>query len=537
MNATRSHRSVDPRTCSVPTAWSYRPYVNASPRDARTGLLLGVLASSFGLLVSFVLGWQGVSFAPASAGQAFIELLPGFLAIPLIELLREWAKRLLEIGVVIAFLLAGAFAGRVAVVPRHGAGLVTALTAGPWALTVALGAVFAAGKIDLAGTLLNASLGAVAQAGALAWLLGSTPELAPSAAGRRRVLVRVGAVAATIAGASVLFGSGLRNLGTRLGNVAFVARALKLRVEPTPEEPAFARIAGLTPRLTPTADHYTVDSALLKPSVDIAQWTLEVRGAVDRPFTLTYEELLDLAAVEQLHTLACISNEIGGPLSGTSLWTGVPLVDLLTRAGPRAGAFDVVLRSVDGYADSIPLAKALEPETVVAYLMNGRTIPQDHGYPVRVLVPNIYGMKNVKWLRSIEVVTFDFRGYWMERGWSDLALVNTAVRIDVPRRTLKWDGREVTVAGIALAGSRGIRQVEVSFDDGTTWQVATLERALGPLTWQRWAISWTPPAVGTHSIAARATDGTGQLQTAVRRGTFPDGATGYDRLAVSVQRG
>ena len=511
--------------------------VNASLRDARTGLLLGLLASSFGLLVSFVLGWQGVSFAPASAGQAFIELLPGFIAIPLIELLHEWAKRLLEIAVVILFLAAGAFAGRVAVDARRGAGLVAALAAGPWALTVALGSIFAGGKVDLAGTLLNASLGALAQIAALAWLSSSTAELAPSSASRRRALVRVAAVAATIAGASALFGSGLRTLGTRLGDVAFVARTLKLRVDPTPEEPPFARIAGLTPRLTPTADHYTVDSALLKPAVDIAQWTLEVKGAVERPFTLTYAELLDLAAVEQLHTLACISNQIGGSLSGTSLWTGVPLGDLLARAGMKAGAFDVVLRSVDGYADSILLAKALEPQTVVAYLMNGRTIPQDHGYPVRVLVPNIYGMKNVKWLRAIEVVTFDFKGYWMERGWSDLALVNTAVRIDVPGRTLKWDGREVTIAGIALAGSRGISQVEVSFDGAASWQVATFEPALGPLTWRRWAIAWTPRSVGTHNLAARATDGTGQLQTAVRREPFPDGATGYDRMDVSVQRG
>ena len=142
--------------------------------------------------------------------------------------------------------------------------------------------------------------------------------------------------------------------------------------------------------------------------------------------------------------------------------------DLLQRARPTANAYDVVLTSVDGYVDSFPIAKAMEPETLLVYLMNGKTLPQDHGYPVRVLVPNIYGMKNVKWLRSIEVATFDKLGYWQEGGWSDGAIVNTGTRIDIPARTLKWDGGAVTIAGIAFAGARGIGKVEISFDSGRT---------------------------------------------------------------------
>ena len=220
-------------------------------------------------------------------------------------------------------------------------------------------------------------------------------------------------------------------------------------------------IPALTPRITSNADHYTVDTTLIKPSVELGKWSLEVGGAVESPFSLSYDELLDLEAVEQLKTLECISNEVGGDLISTALWTGVPLRDLLARAQPKPATYDVKLTSVDGYTDSIRIEKAMEPDTIVAYLMNGVTIPQDHGYPARLLVPNIYGMKNVKWLKSIECVTFDYLGYWMERGWSDLAVVNTNTRIDTPSRAVKWDGTsKVLIAGIAFAGARGIAKVE-----------------------------------------------------------------------------
>jgi DMSO/TMAO reductase YedYZ molybdopterin-dependent catalytic subunit len=178
----------------------------------------------------------------------------------------------------------------------------------------------------------------------------------------------------------------------------------------------------------------------------------------------------------------------------------------------------------------------MEPETLLVYLMNGNTLPQDHGYPVRVLVPNIYGMKNVKWLRSIEVAAFDKLGYWQEQGWSDGAVVNTGARIDLPARTLRWSGGEVTIAGIAFAGARGISKVELSFDGGRSWQAAKLEAAAGPLTWRRWSTRWTPPNTGTHTLQARATDGRGDTETPVSRQPFPNGATGYHVLQVNVSR-
>ncbi|MBM4362273.1 MAG: molybdopterin-dependent oxidoreductase, partial [Deltaproteobacteria bacterium] len=302
-------------------------------------------------------------------------------------------------------------------------------------------------------------------------------------------------------------------------------------------DPRLRDIPGLAPRITPNELHYTVDEYLIKPFVDPEAWRLEVRGHVDRPFTLTYEELLDLESVEQPHTLQCISNEVGGPLIGTALWTGVPLRGLLARAGVKPGAFDVVFRSVDDYSDSIPLDRALDPGTLLAYLMNGRTLPREHGYPLRVLVPEIYGIKNVKWLRTIEVATFDFRGYWQERGWSDLAIVNTTARIDVPDRfrAVRRQSGEVLVAGIANASVRGIAKVEVSFDRGATWTAADLEAPAGPFTWRRWSLRWRPPGTGRHSVTVRASDGAGRTQSVTKRPPFPDGSTGYDEFDVAVE--
>jgi hypothetical protein len=180
----------------------------------------------------------------------------------------------------------------------------------------------------------------------------------------------------------------------------------------------------------------------------------------------------------------------------------------------------------------------MEPDTIVAYLMNGVTIPQDHGYPARLLVPNIYGMKNVKWLRSIECVTFDYLGYWMERGWSDLAVINTNTRIDTPIRAAKWDGSaKIPIAGVAFSGARGISKVEVSADGGKTFNAAELEPALGQLTWVRWKLDWTPSGTGKFTIVARSTDQTGALETQIQRDPFPSGATGWDSVDVIITRG
>ncbi|MDP9321585.1 MAG: molybdopterin-dependent oxidoreductase [Chloroflexota bacterium] len=510
---------------------------------ARSGLLVGGLAMFFALDIAFLVSLAGFAFAPDALGQALIEITPGFIVVPLIGLLQFWAKRLLVAGVVVGFLAGGAVTGALAVDPRRRDRTVLLVGALPWVGAVVLGQLFAPGVVDLSSVLLTSAVGAVTYFTALQLLAGvatyqperSTAERSPS---RRRVLYGAAAVSAVIAVGSLGGGAAVRALAKRAEGIPFVARRLRTKASPPPALQAFESLPSLTPRITDNADHYTVDTTLIKPSVDVTKWSLDVGGSVETPFSLTYDQLLDLEAVEQLKTLECISNEVGGELISTALWTGVPLRDLLARAQPKAETYDVKLTSVDGYTDSIRIEKAMESDSIVAYLMNGVTIPQDHGYPARLLVPNIYGMKNVKWLKSIDCVTFDFLGYWMERGWSDLAVVNTNTRIDTPVRAVKWDGTStVPLAGIAFAGARGIAKVEVSADGGGSFAAAELEPALGPLTWVRWRLDWTPPGTGKFTVVARSTDKTGALETEIRREPFPNGATGWDSVDVIVTRG
>ncbi len=503
----------------------------------RTGMLVGALAMFLALDVAFLVSLIGLPFTPFALGQAIIDVLPGWISIPLIERLQFWAKGLLVLGVLALFFIDGALAGAFTVAPRRRNAAVLALVALPWAGAAALGQLFAGQKIDLATSVIDGGVGLAANALALAYLApASLARESVPMPDRRRGLQLVAAVAGLAAFGALPLSRVLAGAGSRLGAVPQQARNLVQRAAVPSPDPALDAIAGVTPRITANEDHYTVDTTLVKPRVDVATWKLEITGHVDHPYTLSYDELLDIDAVEQAHTLECISSPTGGDLISTAIWTGVRMKDLLARAGVKSDAYDLVLTSVDGYSDSFPIAVAMVPETLVAYLMNGTTLPQDHGYPARVLVPNIYGMKNVKWLQQIRVESFDFKGYWQQQGWSDSAVVNTGARIDVPRSTLRWNGDAVTVAGIAFAGSRGIAKVELSFDGGDSWRDATLEDAAGPLTWRRWAVRWLPNAPGPYTLLVRATDGRGDRQTSVERDPFPDGATGYDDVRLNVIR-
>jgi len=506
-------------------------------RSAPNAALAGGVAMVFALLVAYLASVAGIPFAPVALGQAIIEVLPGWLSVPLIELLQFWAQRLLVIGVVAGFLAAGTIAGAF-LASRRGTTAVVAIGAAPWVGAFALGQIFAPLTIDLSASLFDAALGAAAFFGALAWLASAERVSDPALArGRRRVLLGAMSGAAVLTAISLGLGSAGRAVGTKAARVVATARRLRAKAFVPPADPAFDALERLTGRITANPDHYTVDTALIDPRIVQATWRLEIGGAVEHPFVITYEELLDMEAVEQAHTLECISNEIGGDLISTAIWTGVPMRDLLERARPRADAFDVVLRSVDGYSDSVRIAKAMEPGTLVAYLMNGYELPEEHGFPARALIPNIYGMKNVKWLGRIEVATHDYQGYWMERGWSDIAVYNVHSRIDLPRGEVRWAGGTVPIAGIAFAGSRGVSRVEVSADGGRTWTDARLETAIGGHTWRRWRHEWTPSGTGKHRVVARATDGDGLTETPTRRPPFPSGATGHDSVEVTVTRG
>ena len=509
-------------------------------RRARTGMLVGALSMFFALDVAFLLSMAGLPFVADSLGQAIIDVLPGWISIPLIDLLHEWAKILLIVGVIALFLIDGAATGLLAASRRRtaavlGVGLL------PWVGAFGLARLFSPLRIEAITSLIDAAVGAAVFLAALAFILPGaldrSSDTEPASPSRRRALLGTAAAAAVIAIVSLPL-SRIAAVGSGgLGNIAMAARRLRSRADIPPADPAVDALPGITPRITANENHYVVDTTLVKPRVLIDEWRLDIKGLVQSPFSLTYDQLLDLDAVEQVHTLECISNYVGGDLISTALWTGVPLRDLLDRAQVKAGAYDVVFTSVDGYTDSIPIAKAMEERTLVAYLMNGKTVPQDHGYPARMLVPNIYGMKNVKWIRTIEVVNYDFLGYWQQQGWSDSANVNTNARIDLPGRSVRWTGGTITVAGIAFAGARGISKVELSSDGGKSWGQATLEAAMGPLSWRRWSYDWTPNAAGPAKLIVRATDGAGNTETPVARSPYPNGSTGYDSLDLTVQRG
>ena len=294
------------------------------------------------------------------------------------------------------------------------------------------------------------------------------------------------------------------------------------------------RLAGVPAWVTPNQEFYKVSKNLFDPRVNADRWTLRVDGQVQRPFELTYPQLQQLEPrVEQYTTLSCISNPVGGDLIGNARWVGVPLRALLQRAGLKPGVVDLRLEAADGYTDSIPLEKALHPETLVAWMMNGEALPWDHGFPARLVVPGIYGMKHVKWLTRIEAVTEDYLGYWEVRGWSDEAVVRTLSRIDVPRDGAIVGPERIYVAGIAFAGDRGISRVEVSADGGASWHEAEIEPSVNAMTWVRWVWEWKAPAPGRYTLAVRARDGRGVWQDPVDRPPLPDGATGLHRIRVT----
>ena len=290
----------------------------------------------------------------------------------------------------------------------------------------------------------------------------------------------------------------------------------------------------ITPVLTEIRDFYHVSKNLSDPTVSSNGWTFKITGKVNKELTFTLADLQARATTKKITTLCCISNEIGGDLISTAEWTGVPLMDLLTEAGVQTGSVDLKFHAADDYEDSISLEKGMDPNVMIVVGMNGEALPDYHGFPARLIVPNIYGMKNVKWIESIEVVDYTFKGYWQTRGWSYTAVTQIWGRFDKPDSGGKVATGPVTATGLAVAGDRGIKRVEISVDEGTTWADAMLEPPLNaPLTWVRWAFPFTPPA-GKYNLMLRATDGTGAVMTDQQADPLPDGATGYPNRRFTV---
>jgi len=322
---------------------------------------------------------------------------------------------------------------------------------------------------------------------------------------------------------------GLLVLVVGLGTARLALGALARAAERL--EGLLGRIRGLGPVITPVGDHYLVSKNFSDPRVDGSRWRLKIHGLVDHALDLGLEDLKALPSVTRPTTLICISNEVGGHLVGNSLWTGVPMADLLETVGVKSGATHVILRAADNYSDAFALEVARRDGTMIAYLQDGEPLVRGHGFPARVLAPGIYGMKSVKWLMDVEVVDHDYTGYWEQRGWSRTAVVHTMSRIDTPTATVL--GSDAAIGGIAFAGLRGIRRVEVSVDGGSNWNEATLRPADNAFSWTLWGFEWQV-GPGDYEVLVRAVDGTGTLQTSEKSQPLPNGSTGYHRLKVRV---
>lgn len=298
---------------------------------------------------------------------------------------------------------------------------------------------------------------------------------------------------------------------------------LAARIDPAP---------GTRPELTSNEDFYRIDINTSPPEVDASSWRLKLGGMVDNPLSLTIEDLINRPAATQVVTMQCISNPIGGDLTSTSRWTGVPFGELLNEAGIQPGAEEVYIESADGFYESVALEDARDERTLLVYAMNGVPLPVEHGFPLRIYLPNRYGMKQPKWITTMEVIGEEGPGYWVDRGWSAEAFAHTTSVVDsVALDARDPDSGTVPVGGIAWAGDRGISKVEVQVDDGP-WQEAELRvPPLSPLSWVQWRFQW-PYETGSHEFRVRAYDSDGQLQELSSGPARPDGATGIHTLRV-----
>jgi len=304
-----------------------------------------------------------------------------------------------------------------------------------------------------------------------------------------------------------------------------------------PEEILAARLSpapGTRPELTANEDFYRIDINTVPPAVDETSWRLEVGGLVSTPLSLTLDEIRARPAVSQVVTMQCISNPIGGDLTGTSLWTGTRLKDLLDEAGLAPGAQELAIESADGFYESVAMDDLLDERTLLVYAMNGVPLPREHGFPLRIYIPDRYGMKQPKWITRMEVIGEEGPGYWVDRGWSAEAIVQTTSVVDPKPRDLSPDAAGVLpLGGIAWAGARGIARVEVQIDDGEWIETQLRNPPLSPLTWVQWRYDW-PSTPGRHVVHIRAVDATGELQTAEINDPHPSGATGYHERTIEV---
>lgn len=476
----------------------------------------------------------------ASIGSLLIDLAPPWAKDLAIALFGTFDKVALLIGITIVLALVAAGAGMLEA-RRPAWGRVVVLALGAFGVLAAMTRANATAASWLP-SVISAAAAAVAL-GMFARRLpdptGTSASPRPSASvpdpARRSFLVWSGGAA--VIGALAALGSTAVNAAGRAATA--VRDAIRLPTPSTTAAPVPAgaelSIEGLSPVVTPNDQFYRIDTALVVPQVDPAEWSLRIHGMVDREVTIGWDELLALPLDESYTTLTCVSNEVGGNLIGNALWLGYPIRELLKRAGPAPDADMVLSRSVDGFTASSPIeALTDERNAILAVAMNGQPLPAEHGFPVRMVVPGLYGyVSATKWVVELEVTTFaDRTAYWTDRGWSELGPIKLQSRIDVPRSGSVLSAGDTVIAGVAWQQHTGVSGVEVQIDDGD-WRQATLATAISDDTWVQWSLPWAATS-GEHTIRCRATNADGETQTGTEQGVVPDGATGWDELTIRV---
>ncbi len=297
---------------------------------------------------------------------------------------------------------------------------------------------------------------------------------------------------------------------------------------------AFDLIPGQRPEYTPVADHYRIDIASRPIEIEEATWTLPISGMVAENREWTLDDLKAYDSVEEIITMQCISNRLGGDLISTTKWTGVPVRTLLEELDIEEGGEWLRIDGGDGFFEYVNIDMIMNDERIMfAYFFDDEPLPTRNGFPIRIYIPERYGMKQPKWIISMEVTAEDEQGYWVRRGWSEDAIMNTTAIVDVVGQNALYrdadDNIRVPVGGWALAPTRGISKIEVSVDGGE-WEEAMMREPLSDKTWVKWRYDWLFES-GTHNFEVRCYEGDGTLQPTDEQGVRPDGATGIHAVS------
>ena len=493
--------------------------------------LCGVLAALAGIAVGhLVAAVTNAAASPVlSVGSVVIDLTPTPVKEFVIARVGTADKPILLATVSLATLALAALAGLLS--RRHpavGAGVLLLLVAaaGGAAMTRPT-----ARLLDLLPALATAIVGVSALLGLHRLLEPATAGLRGSGASRRTFLVGAAGITAGAAVAGAL--------GQRLAERATDTSGLTLPAPANPTAPLPAgvesTVPGVSPFRTPTASFYRVDTNLTVPRVSVGSWSLEIDGDVRSPFTLTYDELLAMPMIERDITLTCVSNEVGGGYVGAARWLGVRLTDVLDRAGVGTQSDQLLSTAVDGFTISTPLAVVRDGrDAMIAVGMNGEPLTDTHGFPARLVTPGLYGFVGAtKWLTKLTLTTYAAQqSYWTQRQWATNAPIKTSARIDTPAPLSTVPPGRTVIGGVAWAQHRGVGKVEVQIDGGA-WQSAQLGPDAGIDYWRQWFVPWDA-TTGQHTLAVRATDLTGALQTDQRATPFPDGSSGIQQVVVIV---